>query len=219
MVTNKDYYAILGVTRDATSDQIKKAYRDLAMKYHPDRNPGKEEWANEKFKEINEAFGVLGNTEKRQQYDRFGTAGTMNDVFTNAQTSATFEEMMREFGGAGLNVDFLERIFGDSFRNSGFTYRVYRSPGGGNITIDDLLTQNRTRQHDYSQPQTVNYELTIDNRISKKGLEKDLTRNGHTLRVKIPKKIKDGTKIKLSNALMTTDEKPGDIIITVKISG
>ena len=55
----KDYYQILGVPRKATKEQIKKAYRQLAMQYHPDRNPGKEEWANEKFKDINEAFSVL----------------------------------------------------------------------------------------------------------------------------------------------------------------
>ena len=71
----KDYYKILGVARDASEQDIKKAYRKLAMQYHPDRNPGKEEWANEKFKEINEAYGVLGDPEKKSQYDRFGTMG------------------------------------------------------------------------------------------------------------------------------------------------
>jgi molecular chaperone DnaJ len=57
----KDYYGILGVTRNASDAEIKKAYRKLAMQHHPDRNPGKEKWANEKFKEINEAYGVLGD--------------------------------------------------------------------------------------------------------------------------------------------------------------
>jgi DnaJ-class molecular chaperone len=70
----KDYYQILGLAKNATAEQIKKAYRKLAMQYHPDRNPGKEEWANEKFKEINEAFGVLGDPDKRRQYDQFGMA-------------------------------------------------------------------------------------------------------------------------------------------------
>jgi DnaJ-class molecular chaperone len=65
----KDYYGVLGVPRNASDGEIKKAYRKLAMQYHPDRNPGKEEWANEKFKEINEAYGVLGNPQKRKQYD------------------------------------------------------------------------------------------------------------------------------------------------------
>ena len=60
----KDYYGILGVPRNATDGEIKKAFRKMAMQYHPDRNPGKEEWANEKFKEINEAYGVLGDPQK-----------------------------------------------------------------------------------------------------------------------------------------------------------
>jgi len=62
----KDYYRILGVPGNASDGEIKKAYRKLAMQYHPDRNPGKEEWANEKFKEINEAYGVLGDPQKRK---------------------------------------------------------------------------------------------------------------------------------------------------------
>ncbi|MFH0847184.1 MAG: DnaJ domain-containing protein [Chloroflexota bacterium] len=66
---DKDYYAILGVPRDASQEDIKKAYRSLAMQFHPDRNPGKEQWANDKFKEINEAFSVLGDPERRKQYD------------------------------------------------------------------------------------------------------------------------------------------------------
>ena len=61
----KDYYSTLGVPKNASEDDIKKAYRKLAMQFHPDKNPGKEAWANEKFKEINEAYGVLGNAEKR----------------------------------------------------------------------------------------------------------------------------------------------------------
>ena len=76
----KDYYGILGVAKNATEAEIKKAYRKLAMKYHPDRNPGKEKEANEKFKQINEAYEVLGDPEKRKQYDMVGTVGT-GDIF------------------------------------------------------------------------------------------------------------------------------------------
>jgi len=79
----KDYYKILGVGRDADEKAIKKAYRRLAMKYHPDRNLGKEKEANEKFKEINEAYAVLGDPEKRGQYDQFGTVGDVGDILTN----------------------------------------------------------------------------------------------------------------------------------------
>ncbi len=89
----KDYYHILGVSQNASQEQIKKAYRKLAMQYHPDRNPGKEPWANEKFKEINEAFGVLGDPQKRQQYDQFGTAGNIGDIFGSPFTRTTFEDL------------------------------------------------------------------------------------------------------------------------------
>ena len=104
----KDYYQILGLAKNATADQIKKTYRKLAMQYHPDRNPGKEDWANEKFKEINEAFSVLGDPEKRRQYDQFGTVGNMGDLFGSQATRTTFEDLMKDFGGAGLKFDFLD---------------------------------------------------------------------------------------------------------------
>ena len=97
-MTRKDYYEILGVPRDATQEQIKKAYRELALKYHPDRNPGDKE-AEERFKEINEAYQVLSDPEKRAQYDRYGDRApfhfdfedigfpTIDDIF-----SGLFEE-------------------------------------------------------------------------------------------------------------------------------
>ena len=73
MSEKRDYYEVLGVSKDASKDEIKRAYRKLAIQHHPDRNPGKEKWANEKLKEINEAFSVLGDPKKRKQYDQFGT--------------------------------------------------------------------------------------------------------------------------------------------------
>lgn len=87
MSTTRDYYEILGVSKDATEAEIKKAYRKLAMKYHPDKN--KEEDAEEKFKEISEAYAVLSDADKREQYDRFGHAGidsrySQEDIFRNA---------------------------------------------------------------------------------------------------------------------------------------
>ena len=73
----RDYYDILGVSKTASSDELKKAYRKVAMKYHPDRNPDNEE-AENKFKEAAEAYAVLSDTNKRAQYDQFGHAGIRN---------------------------------------------------------------------------------------------------------------------------------------------
>lgn len=219
-MAKKDYYQILGVPRNATDEQIKKAYRKLAMQYHPDRNPGKEEWANQKFKEINEAYAVLGDPKKRKQYDQYGTVGDIGDIFSSAATRATFEDLMKDFGGAGLRFDFLDDIFGEIFRGKGFSFRVFSTggPGGvefgapGGISLDEIL-----RQAQKPQRQDVHYEITITKDQAARGLEKDLVRHGKRLRVKIPAGIKSGMKVRLRHARQVTDRQPGDIIIQVKI--
>jgi molecular chaperone DnaJ len=79
-MTKRDYYEVLGIQRNASGDEIKKAYRKLALQYHPDRNPG-DKAAEESFKEAAEAYEVLSDTEKRQLYDRFGHAGLQQTGF------------------------------------------------------------------------------------------------------------------------------------------
>ena len=97
----KDYYSVLGVSEGASREEIKRAFRKLAMKYHPDKNLGNEQWAGEKFKEINEAYAVLGDEAKRQEYDR-----------------------MRQAGFAGFGAQYAggryysqEQVFADAFTN------------------------------------------------------------------------------------------------------
>ena len=218
----KDYYQILGVPRNAAEEQIKKVYRKLAMQYHPDRNPGKEKWANEKFKEINEAFGVLGDPGKRRQYDQFGTVGNIGDIFGSPFTRTTFEDLMKDFGGSGLGFDFLDNIFGDVLKGRSFSFKTFsRGSGGprgirfetpGGINLEEIFgrAQRRPRQE-------VRYEITISREQAAQGLEKDLSRKGKKLRVKIPAGVKSGTKVKLHNARQITDGQPGDIMILVKI--
>lgn len=110
----KDYYHILGIPKEASAEQVKKRYRKLAMQYHPDRNLGEEQWANEKIKEINEAFSVLGDPEKRGLYDQFGTNERVNigDIFNSPSTRSTFDDPIRDFSRAGLRSDFLRNMFG-----------------------------------------------------------------------------------------------------------
>lgn len=221
-MAHKDYYKILGLSNSASADEIKKAYRTLAMQYHPDRNHGKEEWANEKFKEINQAFSVLGDPEKRRQYDQFGTMGNIGDIFGSQATRTTFEDLMKDFGGAGLGFDFLDVVFGDILKGRGFSFQTFGSGFGGpgrtrfetqgGINLADLF-----RQSQYPTRLDANYEIAITNEQAAKGIAKDLVRKGKKLQVKIPAGVKTGSKVRLRNALKTTDGQPGDIIIDIKV--
>jgi len=151
----KDYYHILGVPQNADPEEIKAAFRKLAFQHHPDVNPGREKQAEERFKEINEAYGVLCDVGKRQQYDHmchsgFASAGAsagyaqsdvFRDIFSNP---AATEELNRMFAQAGLRFDqdFINRVFAGgqgrvfafSFRPGGFqrgTFQFGDMAGGG----------------------------------------------------------------------------------------
>jgi molecular chaperone DnaJ len=134
-----DYYERLGVSRDATTDEVKKAYRKLALKYHPDRNEGSKE-AESRFREVTEAYEVLRDSEKRATYDRFGEQGLRGaQGFGGFDFSDAIEIFMRDFGGFGG----FEEIFGG--RRSGMSSR--REPGRGQtirvrlpLTLKDVRT-------------------------------------------------------------------------------
>ena len=126
MSEKRDYYEILGVQKNASADEIKGAYRKLALKHHPDRNPSNHKEAEEKFKEISEAYAVLSDPQKRAQYDQFGHSGidsryTSEDIFRGADFSSVFEDL----GMGGID---LEELLGGMFGGSIFGGR--RSSGG-----------------------------------------------------------------------------------------
>jgi len=138
----KDYYSSLGVSEQASHEEIRRAFRKLAMKYHPDKNLGNESWAGEKFKEINEAYAVLGDEAKRQEYDRMRQAGfagygaqyaggqyySQEQVFANAFTNPyLFQELARMFQEAGLRFDegFVNNLF---FGGRGFVFTSSAQP-------------------------------------------------------------------------------------------
>jgi len=115
----QDYYEVLGVERDATPERIKKAYRKLALKWHPDKHQGDErEEAEARFKQASEAYEVLSDPEKRARYDRFGEDWEHGQEFDPGPERRTMsrEEFERTFGGAGGFSDFFQEVFGDQFR-------------------------------------------------------------------------------------------------------
>ncbi|MCC5938052.1 MAG: molecular chaperone DnaJ [Lunatimonas sp.] len=112
-MAKRDYYEVLGIAKGANADEIKKAYRKMAIKYHPDKNPDNPE-AEEKFKEAAEAYEVLSNPEKRQRYDQFGHQGVSGSS---------------GYGGAGMNMDDIFSQFGDIFGGGGFD--SFFGGGGG----------------------------------------------------------------------------------------
>lgn len=145
--TVKDYYEILGVSRDATQDEIKRAFRKLARKYHPDLNPG-DKTAEQKFKEINEAYAVLGDPKKREEYDRFGeTPFEAGGPWYEEFKAPGFEDIF-EFG--------LGDIFGDIFG----TRRTERAYGKGSDVITGLEVSFEEAFSGTTRPVSVRREVT-----------------------------------------------------------
>ena len=205
-MATKDYYNILGVNKNASDDEVKRAFRKLAMKYHPDRNPNKKE-AEERFKEINEAYAVLSDKEKRKQYDTFGAEG-FHQRFTQ-------EDIFRGFDFD----DILSNLFG------GRGKREFRSGGKGGFDFGDLFGQT-AYQNMGRRPQKgedVLYELTISLEESVLGGEKMISyrKNGkiEEVSVKIPRGIPSGKKLRLAGKGMEgrNGGPPGDLYLQINI--
>lgn len=172
-MAKRDYYEVLGVNKNASDDEIKKAYRKLAVKYHPDKNPGDKE-AEAKFKEISEAHEILSDKQKRARYDQFGHAGvggngpSGGNPFANGNYSFNGQSFNFDFGGGGLD-DILGSIFGF---------------GGGQ--------RRPSRGTDYRTTVVLNFEEAVF------GATKTISADGKDLKVKIPAGIDDGMSIRLS---------------------
>ncbi len=191
-----DYYKLLGVEKSASPEEIKKAYRKLALKHHPDRNKGNKD-AEEQFKKISEAYAVLSDKEKRQQYDSFGSAGfqqrySQEDIFRNADLGDILREFGINFGGGGRTT----------FRSSGgggIFEEMFRQPGAGGRTshgFQDFRQQQQVKGTDLS------LELPISLSEVLNGAEKTISlgrgSTAEKVSVRIPAGIETGKKLRIS---------------------
>ncbi len=207
-MATRDYYEILGVNKNASDEEVKRAYRKLAMKYHPDRNPNKKE-AEERFKEINEAYAVLSDKEKRKQYDTFGKEG-FHQRFTQ-------EDIFRGFEFD----DILSSLFGGRGR------REFRYGGRGGFDFGDIFGRQGGFQGAARMPQKgedVTYELTISLEEAASGAEKRISfrKDGkiEEVSVRIPRGIPSGKKLRLAGKGMggINGGPPGDLYLQVSVN-
>ena len=207
----KDYYKILGVDKTATTDDIKKAFRKGAIKYHPDKNPG-DKASEEKFKEINEAQEVLSDSEKRKRYDEFGENW---EYFQQGGDNRQRQQQQSRGGGQQYNFtaeDFaddehfkniFEKFFGGSFGSSD-------SRGSGN---QRFTTNHTARGADFEA------ELQILLADSFLGVKRLLQLENQQLSITLKRGIRDGQKIKLSGkgGRGLNGGKNGDLYITIRL--
>jgi curved DNA-binding protein len=196
----KDYYKVLGVDRSASSDEIKRIYRKLALKYHPDKNPGDSQ-AEEHFKEINEAYEVLGDSTKRAKYDQLGSSYRSWERTGSQPGSFDWSEWMQGGQGGGVRVDIggFSDFFSAIFSGMSAQQQGYR-------------TQGRRLGRDIKQP------VTITLSEANTGTTRVLTINGKKIEVTIPPGSRTGTKVRVSGLGEAGAQKTGDLFLVITIA-
>ena len=187
----RDYYEILGVDRSVSESDLKKAFKRLAIKYHPDKNPGNKE-AEEKFKEAAEAYEVLSDQAKRQTYDQFGHQGVNSNFGQSGFQNVDINDIFNNIFGDEIFGD----IFGDIFGRAG----TRRPPRGRNIQMA--------------------YEMTLEEAVFGKDVEIILPNSNKKVSVNIPAGVDTGNKIRLSGEGEPSQYggENGDLFIVVQVS-
>jgi len=211
MATKRDYYDILGVSKNATAAEIKKAYRKLALEHHPDRN--KSSSANEKFKEINEAYEILSDSKKKEAYDQFGHAA-FDPRYGGFGAGAAGASDAGPFAG-GFTHTYYTSDPGVSFDFGGFSdpFEIFAQFFGGGSPFGRVSRMPR-------------YGLALSFMEAAKGCEKEVVIDGRRRKIKVPAGVDDGSRIRFGNFYITIDVQPdktfqrdgADVFINQEIS-
>jgi curved DNA-binding protein len=220
----RDYYAILGVSKNASAEDIKKAYRQLARKYHPDLNPG-DKAAEAKFKEITEANEVLSDVEKRNQYDRFGqywkqaeqTQTTTRQTGTSSRSPNPSEF---DFGQYNNFDDFVNELLG-RFNNPNTTSTAGTGSNTRQTTSTSVNGDDFTTTTTSSGTAGSDREATISLSLSEafKGVQKSFNLGTETIKVRIPGGAKSGSRIRVKGkgSINPYNKQRGDLYLTVEL--
>ncbi len=208
----KDYYKILGVDRSANENEIRRAYRKLALKYHPDRNPN-DSSAEEKFKEINEANQVLSDPQKRARYDQLGKSYTQWQARGAPTGGFNWEDWANVRTGGGTRVDMgdLEDMLGGQFSE------FFRNIFGGMYNTGPRTQSQRTRSSQVRRPE-YQQKVTISLPEAFQGATRRLEIQDRKLEVKIPPGAHTGTKVRVPGAIATQTSERDDLYLVLEVA-
>lgn len=212
----KDYYQILGVDRDASEKEIKGAYRKLAQTYHPDKNPDPK--AEERFKEINEAYEVLGDSTKRSKYDQLGSSYRQWERMGGQPGNFDWSQWA---GGApgGVRVEFGDvGDLGDIFGGSGSFSDFFNTVFGGGGRAGRAGRTARTRARAPARGRDLQQEIVITLQEAYIGTSRIIQRDGKRLEVQVPPGARTGTRVRLSGQGESGAGHAGDLYLSVSVA-